>query len=134
MCEMVTWLVLQLLFYQTGVEVSGAPRQNEVASFVSFTNILGRPCWAAGRAGGETEWRGHANNIYAPPLPLCFVAGRGDIVLPPVLCFSTLVSLKPDTSNCVICWNLLTTVWSLPGCRCFEATERGASRVTTQQV
>ena len=38
----------------------------EVAVFVNLTNILGRPCWAAGRAGGETGWLGHANNTYAP--------------------------------------------------------------------
>ena len=93
---MMTWLVFQLLFYQTGVEVSGAPGQDEVASFVSFTNILGRPCWAARRAGGETGWLGHANNTYAPTSLLVVSSGGGTLRATRAL-FSPLVSLKPDT-------------------------------------
>ena len=77
MCGMMTWRVFQLLFYQTGVGVSGAPRQDEVANFVNFTNILGQPCWAAGRAGGETGWLGHANNTYAPTSLLTVDGLRG---------------------------------------------------------
>ena len=97
MCEMVTWLVLQLLFYQTGVEVSGAPRQDEVADFVNFTNILGQPCWAAGRAGGETGWRGHANTTFTPTSPFLAVFWGGGTLCATRALFSPLASLKPDT-------------------------------------
>ena len=119
----------------------GTPRQRSQV-FVNFTNksqvrkfrkYFG-PCWA-GRAGGETEWWGRANNIFYAHLPFKVRFGEVRHCALPTLCFP-LVSLKPDT--CAIklrdlLVNLLTnTVWSFPGCRCSEATERGASQLTAQ--
>ena len=62
----------------------GDTQTGEVAVFVNLTNILGRPCcWAVGRAGGETECRGHANTIYAPSFLFCFLWEGGTLCCHP---------------------------------------------------
>ena len=110
---MVTWRVFQLLLYQTGVGISGAPRRDEVANFVNLTNILGQPrVERLGMRGAGTGWRGHANKTFTPTSLLKRWGGGTLCVTRTLFLPLAFPSLEPETrlaqSDCVNFWNLLT--------------------------